>query len=166
LRDEKDFRSLPMAIAAAVADDPAEVLAKKIEEVDLAIEYSKEWNQDAIQIGSAYFMKTQLLAREDLLASETCYLEALSAFRSAGMKAEIARTRIELAALESQLASKITSETEGSAEWNFGSRMLGVAKILFRLAPVETALAVVGAILLIGAVIGFFFLGGKWVSLD
>jgi hypothetical protein len=125
LRKEKDFRSLPMAIATAVADDPAEVLTKKIEAVDLAIEYSKEWNQDAIQIGSAYFMKAQLLARADPLASETCYLEALSAFRSAGMKAEIARTQIELAALESQLASQITSKTEGSAEWKFGSRMLG-----------------------------------------
>ncbi len=35
-----------MAIAAATADDPTKSLNEKIEAVNQAIEYSKEWNQD------------------------------------------------------------------------------------------------------------------------
>ncbi len=65
------------------------------------------------------------------------------------MKAEIARTQIELAILESQLAARITNKTEGSAEWKFGSRMLGVLKILAHLAPVESAFTLLGIVLLI-----------------
>lgn len=147
LRDkEKDLRALPMAVAASAADDPSKTLTEKIEAVNLAIEYSEEWNQDAIQIGSAYFMKAQLLARADPLTSESCYLEALSAFRDAEMRAEISRTELELAALETQLATQSIFGTEGSAEWKFGSRMLGLVKVLFRLAPVETILAIIATL--------------------
>lgn len=146
---EKDFRALPMAIAAAVADDPAKRLDEKIEAINLAIEYSEEWNQDEIQIGAAYFMKAQLLAKVDPQMSATCYLKALSAFKTAGMKAEIARTEIDLITL----AAHTIDKTQGSIEWKIGLRMRGVAKILLHLAPREIALALVGTLVVIAAMV-------------
>ena len=73
-QDEKDLRSLPMAIAAVAADDPEKTLKEKLKDIDDAIEYSEQWNQDNIQIGSAYFAKGRLLATVNPSESESCYL--------------------------------------------------------------------------------------------
>lgn len=83
---EKDLRSLPMAIAAAVADDPTIGLPDKIVKIDSAIEYATEWNQDEIQIGSAYFIKGHLLAKKEPQTSEACYLRV--SFRLHGCRHE------------------------------------------------------------------------------
>ena len=168
-RDEKDLRSLPMALAAAAADDPEKTPEEKCEKIDDAIEYSEQWNQDDIQIGSAYFAKGRLLAtvnpseseirdgvslygvklgpQEIKLQFETpsefCYLKALSAFRSAEMKAEVARTELELAYVLSLQARQKVAETQGSWEWKFGLRVLGALKVIHALGLTRTILAAV-----------------------
>lgn len=128
---EKDLRALPMAIAAVTADDPNRTLDEKCKAIDLTIEYSEQWNQDAIQIGSAYFIKAQLLAKIDPQESQICYIKALYSFERAKMKAEIARTGLELAAISSRLAVRTTRQTQGSAEWKLGSLVLGWLKIFY-----------------------------------
>ena len=155
LEQEKDLRSLPMALAAAAADDP-----EKYEEVeaiiDASIEYSEQWNQDDIQVGSAYFAKGDLLANKRPLESEACYLKALSAFREAEMNAEIARTELDLARVLSIQARQTIAETQGSREWKFGLRILGVINVVRALAFKEIIMIVL-ILLLIS-----FMLGAVW----
>jgi len=142
-QDEKDLRSLPMALAAAAADDPEKTLEEKREKIDDAIEYAEQWNQDNIQIGSAYFAKGRLLATASPSESESCYLKALEAFRSAGMKAEIARTELELAFVLSLQARRTVAETQSSWEWKFGVRALGALKVIHALGLTKTILAAI-----------------------
>jgi len=145
LMDEKDLRVIPMAQAALAADDPSMTIDEKLKQIDSAIEYAEAWNQDYIQIGSAYFIKGQVLARVNPQASEACYLKALSVFRDAGMKAEIARTKIELAASAAYTINKM----QGSREWKFGSSMLAISKLILCLTPVKPIIFLV-LIFLIG----------------
>jgi tetratricopeptide (TPR) repeat protein len=155
LEQEKALRSLPMALAAAAADDP-----EKNEEVeaiiDASIEYSEQWNQDDIQVGSAYFAKGDLLATKRPLESEACYLKALWAFREAEMNAEIARTELDLARVLSIQARQTITETQGSREWKFGLRILGVINVVRALAFKEIIMIVL-ILLLIS-----FILGAVW----
>jgi hypothetical protein len=136
---EYDLRALPMAIAATAADDPRMSQSDKEKAIDKAIEYAEYWNQDEIQIGSAYFAKARLLATEDPRESELCYLKALAAFRQAGMRAEIARTELELALVLTYQANQTIHETEGSWEWKFGLRVLDVLKVGLTLFSIKAA---------------------------
>jgi tetratricopeptide (TPR) repeat protein len=131
--NEKDLRALPMALAATAADDPHMSLLDKEKAFDAAIEYAEQWNQDDIQIGSAYFAKGRLLATSDPEQSEQCYLKALASFRIAGMRAEIARTELELAFVLVRQADQAIHETQGSREWKFGLRVLGTLKVVLAL---------------------------------
>jgi len=130
---EQDLRSLPMAEAAISLEDPSKTLEEKIRALDGSIEYAECWNQDPIQVGSAYFAKGQALSKHNLIESEKCFLKALMSFRDAGMKAEIARTEIELALLLFKQASTTISETQGSWEWKLGMRVLGIFRAIFAL---------------------------------
>jgi hypothetical protein len=138
---EKNLTSLPMAVAADAADNPTLTLQQKREAIDKAIEYSVRWNQEDIQIGSAYFAKGRLLATISPLESEACYLRALSAFRSAGMNAEIARTALELAFVLAIEARQKVAETQGSWEWKFGQRVVGAWKVVRALIFTEVIIA-------------------------
>lgn len=145
---EKDLRSLPMALAAVAADSPTISLDEKETAINEAIEYSEQWNQDQIQIGSAYFAKARLFARNKPDISESCYQRALAAFRAAEMNAEIARAELELAFVLSIEARRTISNTQGSSEWKFGLRVLGVLKVISALALKEATIAVTAVILL------------------
>jgi tetratricopeptide (TPR) repeat protein len=142
-QDEKDLRGLPMAVAAATAEDPEKTPEEKRKDIDDAIEYSEQWNQDKVQIGSAYFAKGRLLATANPSKSESYYLEALEAFKAAGMKAEIARTELELASVLSTEARRTIAETQGSWEWKFGLRVLGALKVIHALGLTKTILAAI-----------------------
>lgn len=106
-----------MAEAAIADEDPTITLQQKLKRIEGDILYAEEWNQDSIQIGSAYFAKANLLANADLVDwttlvsdshsnleydcqyrhAEACFRKALFSFMSAGMDAETARTLFELA---------------------------------------------------------------------
>lgn len=130
LKEERDLRVLPMAIAATA--DFSEDRSEKLAAINASIEYAEEWNQDDIQIGSAYFAKGQLLGPSDL-ESIACYTRALEAFQRAGMKAEIARTQLELAVVLTQHAARAIKHTQGSWEWKFGLRTLSMARLVLAL---------------------------------
>jgi tetratricopeptide (TPR) repeat protein len=155
LEQEKDLRSLPMALAAAAADDPEK--SEEVEAIiDASIEYSEQWNQDDIQVGSAYFAKGDLLATKQPLESEACYLKALSAFRQAEMNAEMARTELDLARVLSIQARQTIAETQGSREWRFGLRILGIINVVRALAFREIIMIVLTLLLI------SFVLGAVW----
>jgi hypothetical protein len=154
-QDEKDLRSLPMAIAAAAGDDPGKRPEEKIKAIDDAIEYSEQWNQDDIQIGSAYYAKGWLLATVDPSESEDCYLKALELFRRAGMKGEIARTELELAFVLSIQARQKVAETQSSWEWKFGTRVLGALKVIHALGLSKTILAAIIVVFVLFLILAF-----------
>ncbi|MFN8472275.1 MAG: SIR2 family protein [Anaerolineae bacterium] len=149
-QNDKDLRSLPMAIAAVAADDPTAPYDAKLRAIENAIEYAEKWNQDPIQVGSAYFAKGWLLAR--LLPSDAIvyYDKALTAFQEAGMKAELARTQLELAFALSREASATIADTEGSWEWRLGLSVLETLKVMHSLLLRELVMV---ATLVIGVVI-------------
>ena len=135
---EGDMRALAMAIAALGADEDRLATDEKLAELQRSIEMSEQWNQDEIQIGSAYFAKAQFLTHamkgpgnmENIEESERCYCKALAAFRKANMKAEVVRTELDLVGLLALQARSAMRDTEGSWEWEFGMRVLGVMKVL------------------------------------
>jgi len=151
--DERDLRSLPMARAHFAVADPERSSAEKLAEVDRAIEYSECWNQDDIQIGSAYFAKGYVLGPSTPSESELHYLRALSVFRKAGMKAEIARTELELASVLCRQARRTAAEAQASWEWRLGTRLLTVVKIVRALALKE----VLAFLLLLSVSLYFLF---------
>ena len=96
LTAEGDLRSLPMAQSALAADEPGLNDADRLAEINKQIERAVHWNQDAIQIGAAYFARADIVRASDRWQAEKYYTAALASHRRAGMKAEIARTALEL----------------------------------------------------------------------